>query len=398
MTECSTRSDCKADGVCIFHDIPVLTWENKRGIGATAADVLVQVVLSMKKLVSEAPEKIFRKCNCPTFMIVTCGSWLCILGGVYADRVIVQRLTPLIPLVFSESAGAVRQSVVAKVMYSLSRTIKALEKFYEDAPFCHLKPFDPKNQNQATEPHPRNYPYPNTYKAHDSNASIMFTYERALQPTFQCVTFLAKENVSKDLVVVKFIDQNSYGFAVHQFLADKGFAPKIRYHGPLPSSTVYQEPPPDFVAASPHTPPPTHICSSLPGMYMVVMDYVKGRPSVGDAKKADDAGKQVGDILQILHKEGYVFGDLRDPNIVFNEKGRAMLVDFDWTGEFDQASPTSRTSDRPGIARYPYRLNEGQSWPLKPARDLGGMPILPGDDDFMLKEWVEWLKREKKKD
>ncbi|KAF9256936.1 hypothetical protein L218DRAFT_1081139 [Marasmius fiardii PR-910] len=390
MTKCSNRSDCKADGVCIFHDILVLSWENKRGIGTTAADVLVQVVLSMKKLLSEAPEKIFRKCNCPTFMIVTCGSWLCILGGVYADRVIVQHLTPLIPLVFSESASTVCQSVVAKVMYSLSRTIKALKKFYKQAPFQYLEPFDPKNQTQATQPHPRNYPYPNTYKAHNSNASIMFTYKRALQPTFQCVTFLTKENVSKDLVVVKFVDQTSYGSAVHQFLAEEGFAPKICYHGPLPSSTVYQEPPPDFVMASPHTSPPTHISSSLPGMYMVVMDYIEcgTRPLVAGA---DDAGRQVGRILNMLHEKGYVFGDLRNPNIVFND-GKAMLIDFDWTGKFDQASPTSRSSDCTDIAHYPYRSNEGQRWLLTPAHELGGMPILLGDDDFMLEEWVKRLK------
>ncbi|KAF9256153.1 hypothetical protein L218DRAFT_966586 [Marasmius fiardii PR-910] len=235
-------------------------------------------------------------------------------------------------------------------MYSLSRKIKALKKFYEQPPFHHLKPFDPKNQTQAKRPHPHNYPYPNTYKAHDSNASIMFTYERALQPTYPCVTFLAKENVSKDLVVVKFVDQTSYGTVVHQFLADQG-------------------------------------------MYMVVMDYIEcGTQPL--AAGADDAGRQVGYILNLLHEEGYVFGDLHDPNIIFND-GKAMLVDFDWTGKFDQASPTSRSSDCTDITRYPYQLNEHQSWPLAPARDLGGMPILPGDDDFMLKKWVEWLKGKK---
>ncbi|KAF9261326.1 hypothetical protein L218DRAFT_961613 [Marasmius fiardii PR-910] len=403
MTESSSKSDRRADGVYSItvggHRVAFVFWENKRCIGATGSDVVVQVMLSMKQLVSELPKDIFGKCNCPTFMIATCGSWLCILGGVYADRVIVQRLTPLIPLVYSESTGAVRQSVVAKVMYSLSQTIKELAEFYKNAPFKHLQPFDRTDQSQARRPHPRNYPYPNTYEAHGSKASIMFTYERALQPTFQCVTFLTKENVSGDSVVVKFVDQTSYGLAAHQFLAEKGFAPKVRYYGPLPSSTVYQEPPPDFDAASPHTPPPMHICSSLPGMYMVVMDYIDGaRPSVGDAKKADDAGEQVGRILNMLHEKGFVFGDLHDPNIVFNDKGRAMLIDFDWTGNFDQARPTSRSSDRTDIARYPYQLNEEQSWPLKPAHDLGGKPILPEDDDFMLKKWVEWLKGEKKKD
>ncbi|KAF9254809.1 hypothetical protein L218DRAFT_1082170 [Marasmius fiardii PR-910] len=136
ITKFSTKADRRADGVYIItlkngQKFAIVVWKNKRCIRATGSDVLVQVALLMKQLMSEAPEEIFRKCNCPTFMIATCGLWLCILGGVWADRVIVQRLTPLIPLVFSESAGA------------------DLAEFYQAAPFRHLEDFKPKDESQA---------------------------------------------------------------------------------------------------------------------------------------------------------------------------------------------------------------------------------------------------------
>ncbi|KAF9254810.1 hypothetical protein L218DRAFT_885509 [Marasmius fiardii PR-910] len=124
----------------------------------------------------------------------------------------------------------------------------------------------------------------------------MFTYKQALQTTYQCVTFLAQENVSKTLVVVKFVNQTSYGIAVHEFLADKGLAPKIYY-----------------------------------GMYMVVMDYIE----LAAQPPANTAAEQVRNILNILHLEGFVFGDLCDPNIIFNTNDKAMLIDFDWAGKFD---------------------------------------------------------------
>ena len=41
-----------------------------------------------------------------------------------------------------------------------------------------------------------------------------------------------------------------------------------------------------------------------------------------------DARQQFEAVLETLHVAGYVFGDLRRPNIMFNEKSKANLVDF----------------------------------------------------------------------
>ncbi|KIO17610.1 hypothetical protein M407DRAFT_84822 [Tulasnella calospora MUT 4182] len=77
--------------------------------------------------------------------------------------------------------------------------------------------------------------------------------------------------------------------------------------------------------------------------------------------------KDVGAALRLLHEGGFVFGDLRPPNIVLCERNLqdggteqgAMLVDFDWAG-------------KDGEQRYPPSLNGSIWWPTGVKRG-GGM-------------------------
>jgi thiamine kinase-like enzyme len=48
-----------------------------------------------------------------------------------------------------------------------------------------------------------------------------------------------------------------------------------------------------------------------------------------------------------FHVAGFVFGDLRLPNVLVSAEGRLALVDFDWSGEA-------------GNACYPLGLNEDE--------------------------------------
>lgn len=50
-------------------------------------------------------------------------------------------------------------------------------------------------------------------------------------------------------------------------------------------------------------------------------------------------------VIDILHTESIVFGDLRLPNIVITTQETPMLVDFDWCGTH-------------GVDRYPSSLND----------------------------------------
>ena len=89
---------------------------------------------------------------------------------------------------------------------------------------------------------------------------VRFDYVKPLEDSATCVVFLAqtKDNLQ---VVVKFIDR--YGDGVHEFLAERGYVPRLRYCGPLPS----------LQPAQPPLPSPPGL--SFGPLKIIVMDYVK---------------------------------------------------------------------------------------------------------------------------
>jgi RIO-like serine/threonine protein kinase len=124
-------------------------------------------------------------------------------------------------------------------------------------------------------------------------------------------------------VIVKFTAR--YNKVAHRLLADADFAPKLYFCEPV-----------------------------IGDLYMVVMDRVDGMSvqQFQEEKKPVPAIvlNNTKDAVHILHAENIVFGDLRDPNILYlTSKARAMLVDFDWCG-------------KDGEARYPATLNPSIAW------------------------------------
>ncbi len=106
-------------------------------------------------------------------------------------------------------------------------------------------------------------------------------------------------------VVVKFT--NRYCEAAHRLLAEHGLAPKLYY-------AAFESP-----------------STGGPGMMVVVMDLIE------DAKENLESGnakqrKKLGDAMSLLHDNNFVFGDLRDPNVLLHEDDNLYLIDFDWGG------------------------------------------------------------------
>jgi hypothetical protein len=167
-------------------------------------------------------------CCCPTFLIATGGPWLAILGGVLTDKVIVQRLTDLRWMAISSTEEDDRVYHNAKALVALRRCLENLRKYYETLNYSE-PPFIPRL------PHPRYFPYPTSFTV--NNTSTQFRYLLSLEDDPTCVTYLAEvinqngATGAHDHVVVKFV--MSYGRNVHEFLALKGFAPTLRYYGPL---------------------------------------------------------------------------------------------------------------------------------------------------------------------
>ena len=101
--------------------------------------------------------------------------------------------------------------------------------------------------------------------------------------------------------------------------------------------------------------PTLHFCERvIGGLYMVVMDHVVGK-SVWQLQEDNTpvpaiVSKRVDDAVRLLHNKDIVFGDLRDPNILYvNSDGSVALIDLDWAG-----------TDR--VSRYPATLNPANAW------------------------------------
>jgi Protein kinase domain len=297
---------------------------------------------------------------------------LCVLGSVFTDKVIVQRLTDMRWMALSSTEEDNRIYHNARVLIALRKCLKTLEIYYKNL-----------NDSKPTpivdgKTHPRLYPYPTSFTDHTQKTDVHFKYVRSMEDNGICVTYLAEITdkdgaATGDSVVVKFVA--SYGEKVHEFLAHRGWAPTLRYCGPLCEETGLSGP-------AQSAPPGLHLRSN---MRMVVMDYIDALPW----KKVPNAREQIREVLTALHANGYVFGDLRPPNILFDKDKKVKLIDFDWSGRYDTKDPKNLADglkkqidgnmDRAEVgdgpyAHYPLRMSTTQDmWapgmtPLTPIR------------------------------
>lgn len=94
--------------------------------------------------------------------------------------------------------------------------------------------------------------------------------------------------------------------------------------------------------------PKLHFCERVPSvaMWVVVMDYVEGI-EVNDKVTDPQHVVSLRNALTMLHEKGFVFGDLRCPNVLVKDNG-VVLIDFDWCG-------------KEGVARYPSDINVSEA-------------------------------------
>jgi hypothetical protein len=310
-------------------------------------------------------------------MLAGGGPWMGVLGGVFTDKIIVQRLTDMMWVGHSSTEEDARVYHFARVLNALRMSIKQLQDYYEWIDAASNLSFNPGHT------HPRFYPYPTSYT--DENGQLVhFEYLEALEknePT--CVTYKAKSSAG-EFIVVKFVSR--YNPEVHKFLADKGHAPRLRYYGQLCNA-------PGLLLEPLATSAPPGV--SLDPVQMVVMDHV-----FKCEQTPADAHQQLTAILKMLHIEGYVLGDLRRPNVLFNEQNKAILIDLDWSGPFDMrisdipdslpdelqkkinAASLAKKSDWPGDSYVRYPLNLSKSVTCIGVEDLD--PIRPCHDWAML--------------
>jgi hypothetical protein len=310
----------------------------------------------------------------PTLLITLTGPWLCVYGAVWTTEPIIQRLTDMIWLGKPPCRNEYKVNRIACTLLAAKEAIKQLEHFYQNMKLC---------SPVGNDRHSRFFPFLSAYPdPRCPGKCIKFEYVEPMEREALrfCVTYRArtttpKVSVTNDAnqdhfpqprdIVVKFV--RKYGEEAHCLLASHGMAPQLLYRGPLSPNSE---------------------------LSMIVMDYFPGKTlsSVfGSMEVCDETYKGVKKALDVLHEAGFVYGDLRRPNVlvqgdnthVFGEglqsgtKLKVVLIDFDW-------------ADKVGIARYPAFLNPRVMYP----KDVGPWrQIRKEHDDLMLENLrrpVDW--------
>jgi serine/threonine protein kinase len=129
--------------------------------------------------------------------------------------------------------------------------------------------------------------------------------------------------------------------------------------------------------------PALHFCARVIGdMYMVVMEYIpesRGR-SAGvlvhgpcyPPSLLRIVEQEVLKALRLLHEQQWVFGDLREPNLLYlpESGGRILLVDFDNVGRDGEATYSACLNPEGGFAPG---VERGQV--MKKEHDFGNLQM-----------------------
>ncbi|KDQ06133.1 hypothetical protein BOTBODRAFT_121863 [Botryobasidium botryosum FD-172 SS1] len=328
--------------------IPLILLEVKREWGEGGCDASTQAEFSLKRTwLDDVRREMREKTCCPTFLLACSGPWIGVLGGVFTDKFIVQRLTDVHWAAHSSTYDDKQVVRLAQFFCALSESVNELRAYYEQDTDS-IPSFEP------VQPHPRYYPYPTSY-VDSLGQEQKFFYDAPLESDSTCVAFGATSENGKKLVV-KFVDR--YGKDAHEYMARLGLAPALHHCAPL-------------------YPDDAPMCDQSPeGMYlgplcMVVMDFVEGGTAAAKDRKGwpPNFAAQVKEALEKLHEGGYVFGDLRPPNVMICG-GKVQLIDFDWAG-------------RHGSVFYPLHLSSAIGWPGVDHHTLELMLIEPSHDIAM---------------
>jgi len=240
------------------------------------------------------------------------GPYIGFSGLISSKKVQMDPLTPLtlVPFAFHPRDTQMRM-MVARMFAAFRVAIDQLKAYYEGI-------------SDVSNPHGKNlqsqYPYEHCY--HNGNTNNQFVHFKYMSQISDRLVFIA-ETEAQETIIVKF--SRTYSKETHELCASKGFAPVLR---------AYED-----------------ICG---GWHMVIMDYMKPEEYLPYHLRSDKQysfpdpnilQERFTEIVQTLHTEDYVHGDIRDSNFLVKIDGTgAMLLDFDWAG-------------KEGIVHYPIDIN-----------------------------------------
>ncbi|KAF5357457.1 hypothetical protein D9757_012969 [Collybiopsis confluens] len=305
--------------------VALLAALEEKGELGTSGDPVTQVAFSyLTYWKCFGQTELRNACCCPSFLISLAGPWITISGAIFAESVVVQRLTDLICLENGRDQDDEKVFAVARVFRALVWAVSDLKDWYIN----HRADLTPGTRSLSL-PEERFFPLANSYTAADG-ITVSFKYLNWLKaPSPTCRVFLAVRSDNEEKVVVKFVER--YGEIAHKQLAKAGLAPKLLYCGSIWKETTQQ--------------------LGMGKRKMVVMEYIEGKHPHGGV--SDSVRDAIANAIQGLHQNGLVHGDIRLPNIIIqdsdqsnpnlDEAKRVRILDFDWAG-------------KDGEVRYPLGL------------------------------------------
>ncbi|KAH9960083.1 hypothetical protein BJV74DRAFT_954596 [Russula compacta] len=290
--------------------------EIKSELGQGGSDPSVQSSFSFARFYClDERSKIRDNSCCPAFIVGLAGPWIVIMGAVITSRVIVQRLSSYEWLGCSRILDDKQVFVAARLLYALRQGIDDLKAYYGTLETLSVIP---------GHIHPRFCPFISSFHDALTGSVVDFTYVAPLEFDPRSVTFKAIRQDTSETIVVKFVRR--YGKEAHEWMAEHGQAPRL---------IRFEELGPEY-----------------DDMNVVVMEYVVGDTlhTLYPDELPPDVRSGVESALDVLTSGGFVFGDLRRPNVMLADgpgaiASRIRFIDFDWAGK-----------EGPNL-RYPFHIS-----------------------------------------
>ncbi|KAG1755294.1 uncharacterized protein EDB91DRAFT_285621 [Suillus paluster] len=327
---------CITDGHLLSRDekfVQVIL-EGKNEIGGDGAKPFAEAMLYYRKFMEKEMGRL--RSVIPCIYVIVFGACVGFAGSVFAEKVQCDVLGPIIPL-FCHKTDIPMQVMAARTFGALKIATEKLTKLYSQ-PIPRLEAED------------IGCPYPRSYTC--SSGQIQeFSYDETQMFRDRLIFFgETVGDAARKKICIKFV--RYYCREAYNFCASKGHAPELIAYKPLAG-----------------------------GWNMVIMDAL----DIDDGRSMQRPGlyrplsaildrqplkETITSLIEELHKQGYVHGDVRDTNLFARDNEDFMLLDFDWAGPIQEA-------------RYPMYVDRQDIRRPDGARD--GEKIMAEHDMDMLK-------------
>ncbi|KIY68641.1 hypothetical protein CYLTODRAFT_374171 [Cylindrobasidium torrendii FP15055 ss-10] len=291
--------------------------EIKNGLGQGDCDPTDQAAMAHMWASVASPLDDIRAVSClPAFLVSISAAHLAVSGSIFVDGITTQYLTDFISLV-PPSGVSLDDHVtrIANLFVVLRNCLDELKEYYAS-----LR--QPPTTVGVLLPAPHFSSF-----AGDGGQRYTLTYTKRVfeerkdsrRAVFRAIASPAAGSTPEEPieVIVKFCAR--YGADVHREVHDAGAAPKLLYC--------------------------EHDASV--GMLCVVMQYLEASSPAPGA--SSDGVKRLQDVVRAMGEKGFVHGDIREDNVIWDAEGQPFIIDFDRGG-------------KAGEVFYPWSLNPDIDW------------------------------------